>query len=227
MYSFIRLSLWQVPGSQAKLARATKEFIDSFTWEDLLKLGVKGRAVGSKASGNQRSGALLDDLSVCLFLLLLTTWSPPLLPHTCFLFRARNLGTCSSSLGRVGEGARAACYQREMRNHTDGQQSPCCPLSSATWQPRAQRTCWWTRSTPDTVWDLGKAGLLQDTQLFGAFTHVPGASHKDEVTTPWTCSWLSSREWHRLRSFSPFTERDRKTASTNQKQPNVCQLMKK
>lgn len=28
------LSLWQVTGSQAKLAKTTKEFIDLFTWED-------------------------------------------------------------------------------------------------------------------------------------------------------------------------------------------------
>lgn len=28
------LTQWQVTGSQAKLAKATKEFIDSFTWED-------------------------------------------------------------------------------------------------------------------------------------------------------------------------------------------------
>lgn len=70
----------------------------------LLKLIVKGGAVGSKASGSQRSSSLLDNLSVYLFLPLLT-WLPLLLhPDTGFLFIARNMGTCSSSLEKIGKG---------------------------------------------------------------------------------------------------------------------------
>ena len=151
----------------------------------LLKLTVKGRAVGSKASGSQRSGSLLDNLNVYWFLLLRTRRPPPLRPDAGFLFLARNMGACSSGLGRVGEGTgEQYAIGGRWESTRGGQQRPRWPPSSTTQQPLARRPWFADCSPPDTGRDLGNASLLHYAQQLSTFTHVPGTSPGDTVTTP-------------------------------------------
>ena len=193
--------LQRVTGSQAKLAEATKEFIDSFTWEAPGEAQAQRKSCEISVSRSRRPGRSVTALEATCFCLF--AQQPPAFCQRPWMLTAQ--------ARRVREvGRRLQKETGECWAHTPAATHGLLQQDS----PSLRKPCWGPSSAPDTC-SPPERGLLHSLRVPNSSMHslsFPGTRDRDKAAPPGKYSWHHSSEQNRCKQGPAlfFTEMNRK-----------------